>query len=164
MKDHFKALEALCLRWGGRLLEGEAVYGEYTAKAGDSVFSLQPDAFSLAPFTLGDLGILWDEKVIAYVRATGVTPCDIIHEMGHIFAVKGVDDSEVDFFGWEYMLARKLGLARAWVAQNGDYCIDDGGTSFKSLTKDGQRQFIDERVAFARSIGIVRGDAPVAVR
>lgn len=79
-----------------------------------------------APFDIR-VGLDYDQKVI-YVREAALADgpsvlCPIMHEMGHVFAssVAPNDSKETDFLGWEYALAKTLGLARQFRA-----CLETG--------------------------------------
>jgi hypothetical protein len=91
-------LKEIAQGWGGNIIK-------LTKNRFDDYWNI-----TSAPFSCY-LGINYEARKIYYVGTPH--PCDIIHEMGHIFASKKPPEEayEWDFFGWEYLLARKVGLS-----------------------------------------------------
>lgn len=113
-------LKAVARRWGGELRAvTEDEYGTFA--------DLSNRVFSEAPFASGCLGVVYAKKLVVYVPGTGdVEPVGIIHELGHAFSSRRAPDSckEYGFFGWEYALARQVGITRGeWCSRNKDYQV-----------------------------------------
>lgn len=132
-KKHLASLFKIVKSWGGHVKNL-------------SVEEYQSAQIEKAPFTGNDLGIDWESKTLFYTEAREPWWPEVIHEMGHIFACKHPPNSnscnEIDFFGWEYVLARKIrGPIRDWYNSNEDYQIDScdchrcksNGPSYKEL-------------------------------
>jgi hypothetical protein len=150
-------LKVLCESWGGRL--------NYVSHL-DYDLVKEQDGYFEAPFTGAQLGILWATKAIYYSDFTDAHPYEIIHEMGHVFAcaVPPYKSNEYDFLGWEYALCRHVGYSpKAWVIGNRDYGVNDG-SEMGGLTPPQVRALLNERMAFARAIGLLQGYKPVAIR
>jgi len=154
-----RRLARLCTGWGGKLIE-------LTEEEFD-----QRDDIAGAPFSAGDLGIIWEEKVILYSTFIyPISPSDIIHEMGHVFASKEPPDSseEYDFFGWEREVARRVGISlKAWVYSNRHYGIADNEIEYTELgllPPRVLRKVLRERVDFAVKAGLIQNGRPVAIR
>ncbi len=161
----FERLQLLVKQWGGKLI--------YT-EDNDVFDALCVDG---APFD-HNLGVDYDRKVI--VAEKGFNLGGVIHEIAHVFAVNAetsraaLDSDEFDFFGWEFMLARKVDLVPEWVESNYNYSLpndpfeyngkDFGGEDFGQLELEEQSDLIEERVDYARQIGIVMDDEPISVR
>jgi hypothetical protein len=117
-----------------------------------------------APFTSELLGINFHTKEVIFAGKVGES--SIIHEMGHVFATDQEPRyaTEWDFFGWEYAMARHIGLpVKTWLNSNADYGVNDG----QDLSTLNDRQIcamIHDRVRVARKAGIVKGFKPLAVR
>jgi hypothetical protein len=122
------------------------------------------ESISAAPFCF-KLGVDYKEKTIFMVE--GAELGSIIHEMGHIFASRWcpAESAEYNFFGWEFMVAVKLGLVDEWLDTTGDYTVGGNKTvEFCEMTIDEQSDLIEERVQHARKIGLVVGEEPIAIR
>lgn len=74
----------------------------------------------------------------------------IIHEMGHVFALRvPPEDSDEDrFFGWGYIIARKLHCARRWLG----------------LYRAEGRPSVREEIEYAAAYGLLIRGQPVAIR
>ena len=120
----------------------------------------------LCPF-LGSLGIDWEAKVL-YVDPSDLNAQvlgGMIHELGHLVAINEEPKraSELDFLGWESIVARKLRMFDVWETSMKDYSMSDGeeygslkpeergaelaraleeGTQLKNLTKNHQPLFV----------------------
>jgi hypothetical protein len=139
-------LSRLCRRWGGSL---ELVSGRvFIARASAESFSLHPN---------GSHAIDLAARLVLVERAH-VNPGTVIHEMGHVFLEEGTPGTtyELDWLGWEIVLARRARCYRAWSAQNADYMLpSDESLWWKDLTALQRRQLITESIADAMDMGIV---------
>ena len=83
-----------------------------------------------APFTC-DLGLDWKEQIVFWRRGRAHDMAAIIgaiHEAGHILACPydphGVDTAEVDWLGWELLVALQCGITlEEYVSVEGGYGI-----------------------------------------
>lgn len=120
--------------------------------------------FYEAPFT-NNLAIIWEEKKIVWKNKEPPWP-HIIHEMGHLFACTdeeypGSGEDENSFFGWEYLLAKKIkGSIEEWNNDNNDYgcffkaeglCHD-----FGMLTKKKKKEFVDSCIEAGINKGSIK--------
>lgn len=164
MATEIDRLGWLCRAWGGKLLVVPEVEFDDLSEA---------PGFSSAPFTSYDLGVLWNEKLIVTVE--GADWFNIIHEMGHVFASPSELGDEFEFFGWEYLLAQRVGDVKQWIAGNKDYGIslaDVGfpektlGTSkdFEFFTAEEREQILERAVEISTENGCVKNNVPVAIR
>lgn len=93
----------------------------------------------------------------------------LIHEAGHLLACSKTpeDSEEYDFLGWELALAMELDLLGDWLHGQQDYTVttnDNGSIEIGLLSDDELSELIEERVDYARSIGLIRGGSVVAIR
>ncbi len=144
-------LQALVQSWGGDLKQVES---------DDPLW----DHIAAAPFSSW-LGVDHKRKVIYYTKEA--QPGEVIHEAGHVFASSRTPNfsEEYDFFGWEFVVAVKVGLVDEWLETTGNYTI--GGTDFvefEDMTIDEQSDLLEERVQHARSLGLIQGDEPMSIR
>jgi hypothetical protein len=69
-----------------------------------------------------------------------------------------------DFFGWEYVLARHIGLPiRTWLSSNSEYGVE----SERELSDPNNKEIchmLHGRVQTARKAGIVKNFKPLAIR
>jgi hypothetical protein len=154
-------LKALAASWGGVLREVSKE--EFRAIESANGFELV-NKFARAPFTSELLGINFHTKEVIFAGQVGES--SIIHEMGHVFATEQEPryGTEWDFFGWEFVLARHIGLpVKTWLKGNSDYVVDDE-QEISSLKDKEICQMLHERVRFARKAGIVKNFKPLAVR
>jgi len=174
-------LVKLVNEWGGELrLVSEKQYESYCDGS-------NPE-YAEAPFSSASLGIDWEPKLIVYTAR--VEWFEIIHEMGHVFATTdGAFDDEIDeefdFFGWEFLVAKRVkGNLATWIKSQSDYCVTDPEpdpeevkqvsasyihtADFGCLTTKQQTEMIKERIRHAVKRGTVRrtpqGLIPVSVR
>lgn len=151
-------LKKCAVRWGGDLEDVSLEkWDERVKSAGD---------FWQAPFTNKKLGVAWNDKRICYASSDNVEWPHVVHEMGHVFACPITPDNsrEVDFFGWEYALARHVrGLVAEWNFCNGNYQIDDS-YSWAEITAKKRAETLKERLAYARENGLVSGLTPLTIR
>lgn len=120
--------------------------------------------FTLCPFS-DKLAIDWPGKRVLYQRGAKVG--DMIHELGHVFASKLEPKKarEMDFFGWEFALAKEVGVVKEWVLASKGYCINSDGEEFGMLSRDDQSDLIEEFVTRGRSSGLLDRDCrPKSVR
>lgn len=83
-----------------------------------------------------------DEQHVTLKNLTG-----IIHEMGHAFAVDEDPNhaDEFEFIGWEWALARKVGITfKEWCENNDEYAITEDGETIGDFL-DGSVRIIRER-------------------
>lgn len=92
--------------------------------------------FSEAPFTNKLLGLDYANHIVYVGEECSIS--GIIHEMGHAFACQDPPDisDEFDFFGWEYLLAKKLGIEADWQSNNKDYGLGCTSDLFKNQGLD----------------------------
>ena len=157
MPDSLSTLKNLCKKWGGSLVEvSQTDYDKLNASS---------ETHSEAPFTSGRLGVNYSEKRVVYSGKLDVG--ELIHEMGHVFAskVEPAKCPEFDFFGWEYLVAKKVGALAEWFRSSKDYCVDNQNTEFGGLSSHQQEAVLVERVAHAKNLGLVgpKG-APKSIR
>jgi hypothetical protein len=119
------------------------------------------------------MGIFWcGKKVIFSSPIVTYYVAHVIHECAHIFATNAEphDSSEIDFLGWEMIVAEQIGLPwPAWRAGNRGYCIEGMGPDLPGFIEDcSAEQFqllYEDRVSYAKHIGIVDSkNRPLAVR
>ena len=147
----------LASSWGGAVVQCNRKYFESRVVNG-------------APFS-NDLGVDYEHKLVfAVTGALYENPGGVILEMGHVFAslVAPQDADEYDFLGWEFMLARKVGLVDEWLDSMDDYSIADSPNiafpEFGYMELDDQDEVLCARVEHARELGLIIGEEPVSVR
>lgn len=143
--------------WGGRLIE---------IKKGDG----RPYGMQQAPFSGKRIGECYSEKIVYYSRECLIP--EIIHEMGHVFACnhKPMNSDEWSFFGWEWTLAKTIGLTQSeFVDGNYDYAAYWPADSRQlqsvgDLKLSSLKEVLADAVASSKENGlIVRGRA-IAIR
>lgn len=149
-------LKYLAESWGGYLIEvTPSEFAELNAA----------DQLSEAPFTSG-IGVDFDTKTVYYTPSTSIS--SLIHEMGHVFAshARPEDSEELDFFGWEFVLAKTLGVEEEWLDDQVHYSVPSQGgySSFRRLPLGDQTNLLESVILRGRLLGIIVGDTPVAVR
>jgi hypothetical protein len=149
-------LQDLARSWGGgivELLEDDKLW--------------EADHINASPFSF-KLGLDHAHKTIYILE--GAELGGIIHEMGHVFASAAEPSRSVEyeFFGWEFVVAAKIGIVEEWIESVGDYTVggdhNAGIVDFKDMTIDEQSDLIEERVQHARTLGLVIGEEPIAIR
>lgn len=130
-----------------------------------------PPSIAACPFDQ-HLAIDHERKRVLYRGQPGLG--GIPHEMGHVFAsTKAPRDSEEwEFFGWEYLIAKRAGVAAEWFASSMTYQIPRGTDGFRrkrlvdfgALPVREQRSVLAERIRFARRNGTIRRGNPVSIR
>lgn len=95
----------------------------------------------------------------------------VIHEAGHILASKKSPNArtvkEYDHLGWEFALALELDLLTEALPGYMYYGLldnDGGGLELRDLDDGALSELVEERIDYARSIGLVVGDRAVAIR
>lgn len=129
-------------------------------------YDAQIEGIFPAPFTSYQMAILWKKKTV--VHDGGVQWPDLIHELGHIFAAKGLPNGkgeETDWLGWEVGMVKWLKAPmRPWVKSNSWYETGDHGPL--GLMKTSERDvYLREMLSRAKEDGLVsRRGVPQAVR
>jgi hypothetical protein len=94
-----------------------------------------------------------------FASSDAACPGTVIHEMGHVFLDEAdpATTFEPDWLGWEIALARKVRCYRAWSGQNIGYNFTYRGrnSEWGELPPQKERQFITDRLAHARRLGIL---------
>jgi hypothetical protein len=135
---------------------------------------IKPELDSSCPFSC-DFDIDYKRKRLLFTgdlykgdpEATMRVLGGLIHEAGHLVASleKPRDSEEFNFLGWEFALAIELGLLPDLLAQHEFYMVDlEDMSEIKDLNEDRLSELIEERIDYARSIGLVIGDKAVAIR
>lgn len=126
----------LCKFWGGELILGNNIENHYIIVKHS------------CPFQMG-LGINHSKKIISCRHDISINTGAIIHEMGHVFASRlSPDDSdEWSFFGWEWAVAKKVGLLlKNFILQNKEYLVyKPSNSSFNKLVSFGNLSVSDRR-------------------
>lgn len=114
--------------------------------------------------------VFYDPDAIPVLKS----PSLLIHEMGHVFACRRPPHSvdEFGFLGWEYTLARRTGMTRAWLEGSAHYGIpawkirgtDSYAVELQDLGGRDLSRFLASRVRAATRLGIIREGRPVARR
>lgn len=114
--------------------------------------------------------VFYDPDAIPAVHS----PSLLIHEMGHVFACRRAPHSadEFGFLGWEYVLARRTGMVRAWLKGSARYGIpgwkisgtDSYAVELQDLKGRDLSRFLASRVRAAARLGLIREGRPVARR
>ncbi len=145
--------------WGGELLKVDPrMYSAYCSRQ----FKTR-NCFFPAPFA-HSLGISWTQKKVVYVGSSTKIG-DLIHETAHTFACRRTPprSKEFDFFGWEGLLAKKLDVDLEWRHSHRDYVVG-AYVDFGSLTATKQDQIVDQRIRFAKNLGLIQNGEPVSIR
>lgn len=149
-------LQELSRSWGGRIVQ----------LSSKRILQRRLRYISFAPAT--NLAVDYEEKTVYVCEKESLG--NIIHEMGHVFASPccPAKSEEYNFFGWEFMVAVKTDLVPEWLESTGDYAVGGDGieniVDFKDMTIDEQSDLIEERVQYARGLGLVVGEEPIAIR
>lgn len=152
-------LRKLCHRWGGEFVElSQSAYDDVRHFKGEQkrVFGPHRGPFYEAPFSSERLGVFWKARKLVY--SGDVYWTEVIHEMGHLFASsKNPDRSdEFNFFGWEYLLAKRVGDPEEWIKTNRHYGVSHRGSEeFGSLNPKEQKQLLAEQVKCGKKLGII---------
>lgn len=149
-------LKQMAMSWGGSLVEvTPAKFRELETT----------DQLVEAPYTSG-VGVDFDAKAVYYTK--GISVVTLLHELGHAFASadRPEDASELDFFGWEFVLAKHLGLEEEWLDDQVNYSVpfQDGYSSFRRIPLDDQRSLLEASVARGKRLGSIVDGLPVTVR
>ena len=121
-----------------------------------------------APFMPG-LGIIKDPACI--ISTVAVDWVHLIHEAGHLLCTEtplNPKDNEYEWLGWEYAVCLQLGLSRAaFIRGNAEYGINwlnpqgQMRDLFADLPKREIPLFLENRLAFAKQLGLVLPDGRV---
>lgn len=147
-------LKRLARKWGGDVVE-----------LSRSDYDKLQSGFYEAPFTSYRLGVHHRSKTVYWSEKVEVG--EVIHEMGHVFASKRPPDltEEWDFFGWEYILAKKVGALKEWTGSTSDYQVSEDGETFGGLTEAGRVVLLTERVSRAKALGLLSPRlSPLSIR
>ena len=133
-----KLLGELCKGWGGELIrlrpkEFNALFHVPDGFTEHGSFTKALPGYYSAPFTGERLGINWERRQVIY--SGRVLWPGIIHEMGHVFVDRSYlsswsaeeydKDTEFSWFGWEYLMARKVGgVMQDFYYHNNHYGVD----------------------------------------
>lgn len=153
-------LRQVVRRWGGHVIVVDAAcYASliHTTYDGDAFWEE-------APFTNGH-ALCWVHGVVVCHRADASVAV-LVHEVGHVFATTKTPDASVepDWFGWEWMLARRIGAARTWIIDNANYGIGQG-LDFGSLTHAEKYEHLRDSVRDGVMAGIISdGGSPLPQR
>jgi hypothetical protein len=128
--------------------------------------------FYEAPFVSlpARLGVQWARKIVACVPSSGIHPCGVIHEMGHVFASAKSPDyaDEYEFLGWEWAMAERIGMSRAeWQLGNKDYSLEfkASWSQIGLLTPQGLGRLLADRTRAARKAGLLSArEVPLTAR
>lgn len=146
--------------WGGQLVQIER--DEY------------PKNMSKAPFTSKRLGVSYKDKIVFY-SSNCLIP-EIIHEMAHVFASKHTPakSDEWSFFGWEWTLAKTIGLTqKEFASGNYEYLVYAAGFNedeFGALHSVGRmkplklRAVLLEAVETSKKNGLIAYGRATAIR
>lgn len=163
--DQVTALARLCEQLGGRLMivtqrTLSNLFNRDWPDEGDEGF----DDFDLehhegfSPTDENDMqhGLNWREKNVYAVRGHERI-ASIIHEMGHVFADRYPPDSsrcrEWRWFGWEMVIARRIGAWGTWSRHNARYGVGD--VEWGELSTRRRQAIIADRIKHAKRIGIL---------
>lgn len=151
-------LQAKCDEWGGsfKYYPGSRTFGFFDSDSG----------VEEAPFT-SKLGIIYEEKTICLIQADNLPWPYVLHEMAHVFACreKPNESDEGSFFGWEYMMAKKVVKdVPGWLSGLGDYYLEDG-EDFSELPMEKKLKELQKAVAIGKKYGNLSSTGmPLAIR
>lgn len=105
-------------------------------------------------------GIDWKAKKLYLTDEAD--PGDLIHELAHLLATDKPlkKQEEFDFFGWEYILAKQLGVYDWWLGTIQNYYVTPE-REFGELSQKEQRQVLRERKEYALKMGMINKDNKV---
>lgn len=129
---------------------------QWATKQGVTVQMLDRiEPYQRSPFSR-DCGIDWESKTLFMVDCL-THPGALLHELGHLLASKEWHDDEYSFFGWEYAVARELGLVTVWKASLTGYGVvyENGDLEFDDLTNNQQQEVLNERLERAMELGLL---------
>ena len=140
------------------------------------VEKVDPDA--IGDETLGDidyapaseaLAINWKRRYLYVSRQHLADPAALggmVHELGHLVATRQPPGNawETDFLGWEWLVARKLGLRKAWGLWMLDYVMEHGDT-YRYMTPAQRYRALRSAVRRGQEVGnIDRRGNPTRIR
>lgn len=154
----------LCESWGGKLILKNDT---------DNHHRLVKQS---CPFQDG-LGIDFSKKIVSCEKYQKINPGAIIHEMGHVFASRknpnsnnSSPDDEWGFFGWEWAVAKKVGLLfNDFAKSNRDYLVymPNGFkklSDFGSLSISTQSKVLKEAALLSIEKKLIVKGQPVSIR
>lgn len=152
----YAALALKAIEWNGELIKDPSLGVGTSADLNHAPFS---QFFSVDYLRCK---VYYDPDVFQYSSETA----GIIHEMGHVFACHDspLQSEEFDFLGWEWVLAREVGLLSEWCASMRNYSLNSQGDDFGNISIDDQTELIESRVAHACELGLIVDDEPVCIR
>lgn len=175
-----KRLARKCRQWGGDLQYREREFFDHHNKSSEVY---EDRLFCAAPFTGWDLGVIHRDQRVLYgshaePEQVPVYATSLIHEMAHCFAslvppnrmiAKDDDSNEFQFFGWEFLLARQIGLSiKDFYVGNQDYSVDHGDTVGAMMSSKSGRQKLracmHDRVTRGQQLAIIVNGTPVSIR
>lgn len=108
---------------------------------------------SHAPFS-SKCGVVWETKEIIYTESISFR--NIVHEMGHIFISKvpPKESTDVSWFGWEYLIAKFIGIEALWLRVS----------SLSFTTIEDQERTLGWYAKTAEWQGFARDGVPLAIR
>ncbi len=163
-----KELFRMIRGWGGKTIP-------VTVKNWNVMQADGSETISFCPFDSW-CGIDYKQKALVYVSARVSDIGVMIHETGHIFACKNepYNSHEFDFFGWEYVMAQKLGAMAEWEKSTAAYGINyndslNGLQHYDEygdlLNKPGpKKRFLKERLKESRELGLIVRGQPASIR
>lgn len=179
-------IKQLITNWGGKLhVETQTGPFVYSGSRLSTHRTIKSDLFgeyaernplwSDNPFS--DLyAICWSTKEIAMrMPMTNLELCGLFHEIGHVFAcptdpVKG-ECEEINFFAWEWLLAKQFGMANAWRTENKSYGISGTfkefpASDFGDLSANKQLEFLTKLLEETKILNpkLFDGDCPLLIR
>lgn len=125
-----------------------------------------------APFS-AMIGLNYKKKVIYLTEDEDDNSIGgFIHEAGHVLACpyKPEASNEFDFLGWEIAMAISCDVLPEWLHGQRDYVVDANehgiySVDIGTLTEDRVSELVEERLDYARSVGIIdTNDRPLVVR
>lgn len=124
-----------------------------------------------APFD-SRVGLDYDSKIVYYVRQGKLNDrvlSGIIHEMGHCFAClhsPGKTPSEIDFHGWEWIVAKSVGFTQdRFRIANSNYIVAfEHAENMGELTRKELSEYLKERIEMSQSFNLLDGNRLLALR
>lgn len=121
------------------------------------VLQFGSDLIQVAPFS-ASLATIRTPACRAILYTIHAEPSGILHEMGHLLfdPYDVFDGYEFNWFGWEWLLAKKFGFEDQWRYENGGYCVHDRqerNKEFRKLSDNDQDFLLLERRQVAEKLG-----------
>jgi len=160
-REHLLALTRICRDFGGRLaIISQREFDRLFDESNSDETPWEEEELNPAPFTDAH-GLWWSRKIIYAVEGREEVG-SIIHEMGHVFASPHhphhdcSECCEWNWFGWEIVIARRIGAARTWSRHNAGY--NTGEALWSELSSKQRRAAVADRLARAREVGALSAD------